>query len=158
MNNQLKIVLEKIARKVNGRGITWGVGASVMLTHYGIVKNPRDIDILVELKDIEKLDKILSGMGEKKRGLPDKVYKTKCFYEYTIDGIEIDVMGGLCITYEEKDYLFNFTEESIGDYMEIGSVRIPVCRVSEWYEIYKLIPKREERVGAIEEYLRGNDK
>lgn len=158
MDNQLKIVLEKIARKVNGSGITWGVGASVMLTHYGIAENPRDIDILVELKDVDKLDEILSKMGEKKRGTPDKVYKTKCFYEYIIDGIEIDVMGGLCITYEDKDYLFNFTKESIGDYMKVGSVRVPVCRVSEWYEIYKLIPKREGRVRAIEEYLRDNSK
>jgi hypothetical protein len=40
----------------------WGVGASILLNYYGLIDKPNDIDILVDLKDIEKADIILNLM------------------------------------------------------------------------------------------------
>ncbi len=153
MNNKLEILLKKIAKLLNDQNITWAVGASVMLNHYGIVQGPGDIDILVDLKDIHKLDDILSKIGEKQERFPNKIYKTRYFYEYIIDGIEIDVMGGLCICFNGKDHSFDFTKDSIGDFMEIDNIKIPLSKLTDWHDIYKLLPNREEKVALIEEYM-----
>lgn len=152
MSNKLEFILKKIAELLNEQKITWGVGGSVMLNYYGIIQGPGDIDILVHLKDINKLDNILSKIGKKQERLPNKIYKTKYFYEYIIDEIEIDVMAGLCICFNGKDHLFDFTRDSIGDFMEIDNIKIPLSKLSDWYDIYKLLPNREEKVTLIEEY------
>lgn len=156
MDNQLKLVLKKIAKLLNDENITWAVGASVMLNFYGIVRGPGDIDILIDLKDINKLDNILSEIGEKQERLPNEIYKTKYFYEYIIDGIEIDVMAGLCIYYDGRDHTFDFNEDSIGDVMEMDNIKIPLSKLSDWYNIYKLLPKREKKVTLIKEYMEKN--
>lgn len=86
MSDRLRSVLKRVAKLLNGEGITWGVGASVMLNHYGIVEDPGDIDIMVDMEDIHRLDLILSELGERVVGVPDETYKTKYFYEYMIEG------------------------------------------------------------------------
>ena len=48
--------LSYIGERLNEERIMWGVGASILLNHYGLVDKPNDIDILVDLKDIEKTD------------------------------------------------------------------------------------------------------
>lgn len=154
MTKELELVLKKIAKLLNDQNITWAVGASIMLNHYGIIQNPRDIDILVDLKDLNKLDNILSDLGEKQERLPNKIYKTKYFYEYTIDEIDIDVMAGLCICFNGKDHTFDFTRDSIGDFMEVDNIKIPLAKLSDWYDIYKLLPNREAKVALITEYLK----
>ncbi|UUV18333.1 nucleotidyltransferase family protein [Fusobacteria bacterium ZRK30] len=156
MSNRLKFILKKIAELLNDQNITWAVGASVMLNYYGIIQGPGDIDILVELKDIHKLDNILSEIGEKQEKLPNKIYKTRYFYEYIIDGIEIDVMAGLCICFDNRDHSFDFTKDSIGDFMEIDNIKVPLSKLTDWYDIYKLLPGREEKVSLIEEYMRNH--
>lgn len=57
--------LSYIGKKLNDEGIVWGVGASILLNHYGLVDKPNDIDILVDLNDIEKADKILKSIEKK---------------------------------------------------------------------------------------------
>ena len=156
MNNQLEFVLKKIAKLLDDQNITWAVGASIMLNYYGIVQGPRDIDILIDLKDINKLDNILSDLGEKQERFPNEIYKTRYFYEYIIDGIEIDVMAGLCICFGGKDYSFDFTKDSIGDFMEIDNIKIPLAKLNDWYSIYKLLPNREEKITLIKKYMENN--
>ena len=46
--------LSLIAEKLNKEGIGWGVGASLLLNHYGLIDQPNDIDLLVSVADIEK--------------------------------------------------------------------------------------------------------
>lgn len=157
MDYMLRSTLKRIAKLLNDQSITWAVGASVMLNYYGIVQNPRDIDVMVDLKDIDKLDSILSEVGVKSVGVPDATYKTKVFYEYMIGDIEVDVMGGLCICSGNKDYLFNFNRDSVGDYMDIDGVEVPLAKLTDWYDIYKVLPNREEKAAAIKEYMEKED-
>ena len=55
----MKETLIKIAEKLNAAKAVWAVGASLMLYHYGLYDKPHDIDIFVELKDAEKVKRIL---------------------------------------------------------------------------------------------------
>lgn len=158
MDKKMREVLKKIAEALNDEGVSYGIGASVMLYHHGIGRSPRDIDIQVELSDIKKLDEILSAFGEKRERLPNAVYRTRYFYEYDIDGVEVDVMGGLCVNHEGEDHAFDFTGKSLEGYMDLEGIRVPLVSLREWHEIYKVLPGREEKVEMIEKYMREKGK
>ncbi|GAB6168403.1 hypothetical protein JCM1393_08630 [Clostridium carnis] len=63
--------LSYVGSKLNEENILWAVGASVLLNNYGIISKPNDIDILVDIKDIHKVDNILTNIG--KKHISDKV-------------------------------------------------------------------------------------
>lgn len=159
-------VLNKVADKLNKENITWGIGASVMLHHYGLVAMPNDIDILVDIKDIEKVDGILKEMGEKKPLNPIKTYSTKYFYEYEVQGVDIDVMAGFIINHEAGKYEYTFHKDSLvfektnynshdlsGEHT-IENIILPFTTLEDWYVLYQLIPGRENKVQLIEDYLK----
>jgi len=145
-----------IAEKLNQAGIVWGVGASMLLNMHGIADKPNDIDILVDIKDIDKADQILSGIGEKKPGEKHGRYSTKYFYEYVINGFDIDVMSGLQINHIGGVFSYAFDYESIADIRNVNGVGIPLTSLEDWFVIYQLIPGRAAKVEMIENYLIAN--
>jgi len=145
--------LSYIGEKLNEENILWGVGASILLSHYNLVNSPNDIDILVALKDIHKADEILKSLGNKKIREANDSYSTEYFNEYVINGIDVDVMSGLTLNHEEGKYVQIFDEASIVDEMLVNDVKIPLTSLEDWYIIYQLIPGREFKVSLIENYL-----
>lgn len=63
-------------------------------------------------------------------------------------------MAGLCVHRNNKDHFFPFNRESIGEWMEVDGVEVPLSKLEEWYEIYKVLPGRERKAEAIGDYLR----
>jgi hypothetical protein len=145
--------LSYIGEKLNASGVIWAVGASILLNHYGLIENPNDIDILVDLNDIEKVDEILKSIGEKKTREKEKMYATKYFYEYVVNGVDVDVMSGLTINNEDSIFEYIFDESSISEIKNVNGVNIPLTSLEDWYVIYQLIPGREGKVKMIEDYL-----
>lgn len=145
--------LSYIGEKLNEDGVVWAVGASILLQRYGFIDNPNDIDILVDLKDIEKADKILKSIGEKKIRDKSETYSTKYFYEYVVRGIDIDVIAGLSINFNNGIFEYKFDFTSISEFKKINGVNIPLSSLEDWYVIYQLIPNREVKVNMIENYL-----
>jgi len=148
--------LKLIAQKLNDENVVWGVGASVLLSFYQLIDRPRDIDLLVALEDIEKADAILSSLGQKNLWEKSAAYSTRYFYEYIINGIDIDVMSGLKIHMGEYIYEHFFERQSITQYKTIDEVEIPLTSLEDWFVIYQLIPNRELKVAMIEDYLQKN--
>ena len=145
--------LSYIGGNLNKGKVVWGVGASIILNHHGIIDKPNDIDILVHLDDIEKADTILSSIGKKKKVKKTNTYSTKYFYEYSLNGTDIDVMSGLRINYENGIFEYIFDESSISEIKKIKGVNIPLTSLEDWYVLYQLIPNRGEKVDLIENYL-----
>lgn len=148
--------LYEIGKILNKNKVRWGIGASLLLNNYGLVDKPKDIDILISLDDIDNTDKLLSNMGDKKIYENVNLYSTQYFYEYLINGIDIDVMAGLCIKHDRGTYEYIFDKLSIVDYFCINKIEIPLMSLEDWYVIYNLIPNREEKVKIIENYLMKN--
>lgn len=148
--------LSYIGEKFNEERIVWGVGASILLNHYGLIDKPNDIDILVDLNDIEKADIVLKSIGEKMVWEKADIYSTKFFYEYVVNGFEVDVMAGLSINYDNGIFKYIFDQSSISEIKIINGVNIPLTSLEDWYVIYQLIPNREIKVSMIENYLLSN--
>lgn len=145
--------LSLIGRELNDNNISWGVGASILLNQYKLADTPNDIDIVVDIKDVDRLDEILQKLGNKKLRDKSMTYSTKFFYEYVINSIDIDVMAGLAINHEVGTYHYEFDKLSVCRYVKINGVNIPLMSLVDWYIIYQLIPGREAKVRKIEEYL-----
>lgn len=149
-------ILSYIGEKLNEEGVTWGVGASILLNKFGLIDKPNDIDLLVDLKDIEKVDAILKSIGKKKKCKETDTYTTQYFYEYIINDIDVDVMSGLRINHNEGMFKYIFDQSSISDTKKINGVNIPFTSLEDWYIIYQLIPNREAKVNKIEKYFLTN--
>lgn len=152
MEKELR-TLSLIGKELNDKNIIWGVGASILLNQFKLVDTANDIDIVVDIKDVEKLDEILQKLGNKKYREKSRTYSTKFFYEYKINNIDIDVMAGLAINHEAGTYRYQFDSLSVCKYVIIDGINIPFMSLVDWYIIYQLIPGRELKVKKIEQYL-----
>ena len=148
--------LSYIGEKLNNSDIVWGVGASILLNQFGLIDRPNDIDICIDIKDIERADEILRSIGKKKQWEKTATYATKYFYEYIIDGIDVDVMAGFAVNHNSGIFDYTFNHKSISEFKVINGVNIPFTSLEDWYVIYQLIPNRESKVKMIEKYLLSN--
>lgn len=148
--------LSYIGEKLNNSNIVWGVGASILLNQFGLIDKPNDIDILIDIKDIEKANEVLKSIGEQKKWEKTATYSTKYFYESIIDGIDVDVMSGLAVSHNSGVFEYIFDNNSISEFKIINGVSIPFTSLEDWYVIYQLIPNRESKAKMIERYLLSN--
>ena len=92
MEKKLK-VLSALAADLNESDILWAVGGSAMLFLRGIVKEFRDIDLLVCEEDVEVAHAILLRHGKQLPVAEDDRFGSKHYRKYEIDGVEIDHPG-----------------------------------------------------------------
>lgn len=151
---KIESVLIKIAEAFNSSNLLWGVGASVLLHKYNLVENPSDIDIVMSIPDIEEADRILSALGEKLPAKDTDIYSTDYFYEYIVDGVNIDIMAGLKINIDNSVFVYKFDEASIPHSFTVGNVLVPFTTLEEWFVLYQLIPGREQKVSLINNFFR----
>lgn len=153
MDKKLEKVLIQISKALNNSDILWSVGASLLLNRYGLVDNPTDIDITTLASDIHQIDKILSSIGQKQAESTSDIYLTDYFYEYVIDGVNVDVMAGLKIRSGNSVFTYDFDKESVPHCFEINNVKIPFSTLEEWSILYQLMPQREAKVKLINGYF-----
>ncbi len=146
----------RIAQKLNSVKVCWGVGASFMLKQHGLIENPNDLDLMVSVGDTEQADQILTSMGKRLESVRKPCYSTLFFYEYQIDGVEIDLMAGFGVFHAAGHYEYQFDPQSIVERKVIIGVEIPFTALEDWYILYQLMPNREPKVKAIEDYWSSN--
>lgn len=157
MRNTLPHTLASIANPLNEDNISWGVGASLLLNQYGLADSPADIDIITDIKDIEKANNILSRIGTvKQKEEKPGIYSTDFFSEYSINSIDIDIMAGLKINLIDSVYEYKFDKDSIPHHYLVEDVFVPFMTLEDWYILYQLIPNRETKVKLIENYFKKN--
>lgn len=142
-------VLSRIAEKFNEAGITWAVGASLLLYFKGISDNFNDIDLMLAVEDAETAKDLLLSMGTLQPPNPNTHYKTPHFYEFVIDGVEVDVMGGFIIVNNGQEYDCSLTEDMIAGRVTVNGQTVPLQAVSDWRRYYKLMG-REAKVAMID--------
>jgi hypothetical protein len=142
-------VLSRIGRRFNDAGITWAVGASLLLYFNRKVSDFHDIDIMTAEEDVFRARDILLELGALQPPSPNPGYKTRHFLEFKVDGVDIDVIAGFVITRDGVDYDCAFGRENIAGFTEVGGVRIPLQSASDWRRYYQLMgrPEKAEMIG-----------
>ena len=147
---QILHILAKTAHQLNQEKIAWAIGASMLLYYKGITDVFHDIDMMISVEDAPRVEKILLDLGAVKEGLnPNPLYKTKCFMEFCLAGVEIDVLGGMIITQDGTDEDCSFQKEKIEGYAQQDGETIPLYSLNEWRHFYSLMG-RENKVRMID--------
>ncbi len=147
-------VLSDIARLFADEGIVWGVGASLLLWHHGVTDRFSDIDFVVVPEHALRADVLLSARGKKSFRESSEYYFTEYFFEYTLDGVDLDLMSGFGIRNYGCRYLYDFSAASVVEFADIGGVRVPFTALESWYVLYAMMPNREQRLAQLEQYFR----
>lgn len=144
-------VLSRIAEKLNAAGITWAIGASLLLYLKNIADSFNDIDIMAAEEDVEQLKRILLDLGEMQPPNPNKQYKTHHFYEFVIDKVDVDVMAGFVIVKDGREYDCSLTWDLIVEHITVNGQSIPLQAVSDWRRYYDLMG-RTKKVAMIDNF------
>ncbi|HPW53071.1 MAG TPA: hypothetical protein PLI19_02885 [Erysipelotrichaceae bacterium] len=144
-------VLSEIAKRLNEEKILWAAGASVMLYLRNLVSEFNDLDLMVGEDDALRVREILLKMGTLKESAAGS-YATEHFYEFTIDGVDVDIMGGFRIVKDGTVYDCHLKSEDIKDSILVNGVIIPLDSLRNWLHYYKLMG-RSQRVKVIRRHL-----
>lgn len=145
-------VLSHLAVALNREGICWAVGGSQLLAAYGLVEEPRDIDLLIQEKHALQAEKTLLHIGEHKELPSKRPFRTKRFYQQRIEQIEVDVMSGFQIEHDEGIFMYPFDSSCIAFTQSVMGQELPFGHLEDWYILYSLMPGREHRITSIENY------
>ena len=137
-------VLSDVAHILNENGIVWAVGASILLYFKGKTDFFNDIDIMVVENDADKLKKLLLPMGVMAPPNPNKQYKTRHFFEFTIQGVDVDVMAGFVIVKDEIEYNCSLRREQIAEYIQVNDENIPLQSLEDWRNYYDLMGRTQK--------------
>lgn len=132
-------VLARIAQTLNQAGVAWAIGASTMLYFHHIAEDFHDLDIMVDVKDALKAKELLSEMGTLHETAPKENYRTKYFFELTIDGVDIDLIGGFAIEKEGTVYDCALKREEIDGSVTVLGQKVPMQSVRAWRRFYELM-------------------
>lgn len=150
----------KLAKILNRHQIQWAFGGSSLLYYIGIPLTPRDLDVVVAKRDIEKACSVLVEEGAvlKAEKLSDDEFLTEKFYTLFWDGVEIDLMAVPGIRKNERTYIMDFDFKGPWKWVEDEGheVKIPLCDPEDWLTYYSLMNHREIRVSQLKTYLEGN--
>ncbi len=154
--DQILNTLSLLAKKLNDVGIIWCVGASMMLKQYGIVESPHDIDIFIDETDFDLVEEIILLSGQKMEHVDTELFATEKFGKYTVNGVQVDVMGSFKVNHSSGVYHYIIDKQSISMQQTIHDVSIPFAALEDWYVNYQLMPNGKKMVPLIKKYLQEN--
>lgn len=132
--------LARIARALDAEGAVWAVGAGALLHLCGVTDAFTDIDITVREEDAKTAEAVLSAMGVL---LPPREkspqYLTRYFGEFTVDGVDVDVMAGLVIVSDGVAYDCPFAAAQIAGFADVCGQRVPLQSLADWKRYYTLM-------------------
>ena len=149
-NTQEKLdVLARIGEAFNGAGLTWAVGASLMLYFRGVTDNFHDIDLLATDDDAPRACELLSRMGAPVPKTSSPQFTTRFFCTFAVDGVDVDLMAGFGVVYEGRAYDRSLDPADITEFRAVNGVSIPLHSLAVWRENYRLMG-RDGKVKMID--------
>lgn len=144
MKTSQTAALKRIAERLNGAGITWAVGGSMMLYLRGRATNVHDIDLMVDEKDVERAKKLLSEIGKLMPEKDNASYQTRHYYQYVIDGAEVDLIAGFVIVKDGEAHECPLLRKDITERHDLEGTPVPLHSLSVWREYYTLMGRTEK--------------
>jgi hypothetical protein len=149
-------VLCRVAERFNRAGLTWAVGASLLLYFHGICDTFHDIDLMLAEPDVPKAREILDALGTGHARLPSAQYQTAYFLEYTIDNVDFDVIAGFAIVCGGVCRRYPLDPAQITGRTVCRGTEIPLHSLSAWLEYYRQMG-RTEKVQMLTRYFQSGE-
>ena len=146
--------LAKAAAALNGAGVVYGVGASAMLYLRGIVEDFNDVDLTVAEPDAPRAIAALEALGTMVPPEQRPDYLTRCFREFEIDGVEVDLIAGMVIVSDDgAAHECPLRREDIDETVSVRGVPVPLHALACWQRYYARMG-RKEKAALVERAIR----
>jgi len=117
--------LSFIGERLNAKKFVWAVGGSILLNHCRLTRKPNDIDILTDLIGTAQATTILNNIGEEKPPAKTRIYATRHYHKYLVNGFDVDLMSGLAVNHQNGLFHYIFDSASVSGAMRVNGVEIP---------------------------------
>ena len=77
-------------------------------------------------------------------------YETKHFREFTVDQVDVDMMGGFAIVKDGQVYDCDLKSSQIMEYIEVQGQKIPLHSIELWRKYYMLMG-RDQKAAIIDQ-------
>ena len=147
-------ILKKVTMELNNTKCNWAIGGSLLLSYYGLVEEPRDIDILIDAKDSEKVKEAMDKIGERLECKKIDLFRTEKFFRYLIDEVEVEFLGDFKIALESNEiYEFILDEKAFFTVMFGEELMVNLSTLEDWYVAYIVMNDPKNRVPILKEYF-----
>ena len=146
MVDKIKGVIKEIAEKLNESQIKWALAGGANLNLQGIEITSRDIDIIVDHKDLERVAEIF-----KKHGPSDPVFIKNNEGEhinFEINGIEVEVCGD----YDNGTYHKIREKDGATKIINLDGIPIVVFTLESSIKAYEQT-NREDKIKLIKQFI-----
>lgn len=146
-----------IVNRFEEAGIHWALACSANLFLRGIVDEFHDLDLVVDARDISKIEEIMKKENAilKETG-GNGFCESDTFLGYQLKRVDIDVISGFRVITFGTKFLYNFNEAEL-DFIELEGKKIPLISMEALYLLYAMMEgwqaKRRYKRLLIEEYL-----
>ena len=145
MSKEAKLqVLVHLAKLLNEKEMLWAVGGSVLLYLKGLVSDFHDLDLMIDEQDEEQIRGLLEKIGTLHSAAASSQFHSRCFMEWTVEGTEIDIIGGMVIESEGQAYAFPLKQEEIEDHILLEGEIVPLHSLRCWEQYYTLMGRFEK--------------
>jgi len=140
--------LARVARALNGAGVTWAVGASALLYFEGIADTFNDLDLMIAEGDMPAAAQAMRAIGANALTMsgPSAAYATEYFFEYQLNDVDFDLLCGFAIRRADEVYRYPFSGERVVSTTQVNGETVPLTPLADWYVLYLLMPARKPRV------------
>lgn len=155
--SERKEALFTLYDELNKADIRWGLACSTNLFIRGIVDEFHDLDLLVDIKSIPKIEEIMEKLGAILKETGGNGYcESDMYMHFQFGRIDVDVISGFRLVTFGTHFEYYFNPEEL-QYMNLEGRNIPLVSMEALYLLYSMMEgwqarRRYKRV-LIEEYL-----
>ena len=148
INQDIKKSIKIIHERLENKNIKWALAGSTNMQLQGMQAKPRDLDIVIQHKDLDKVSEIFSDYSASDvKELKTLSGKPAWEVKATINGIEIQFFGG-----DENDIYVSKLLSGRTIMVKLDSIEIPCFTLEAESQNYTET-KREKKASLIQEFL-----
>jgi len=149
INSKFTHAIKVIHQLLDEKKISWALIGSTNMQLQGMNVNPRDLDIVVQLKDLEKMKNIFSGyLASEIRKLEPMTIEPAWEVKLDIDEVEVQILGEL----DTGEYVSKLLAKRL-IHISLGDIQVPCFTLDAEAQTYAET-KREHKANLIRDFLK----
>ena len=155
--SERKTALFTLFDELRKADVRWGLACSTNLFIRGIVDEFHDLDLIVDIKSIPKVEKIMKEQGAILKETGGNGYcESDIYMHFQFGRVDVDVISGFRVVTFGTHFEYYFNPEEL-QFIELEDKNIPLISMEALYLLYSMMEgwqarRRFKRV-LIEEYL-----
>lgn len=152
-----KVALFTLFDELRKADVRWGLACSTNLFIRGIVDEFHDLDLIVDIKSIPKVEEIMKEQGAILKETGGNGYcESDMYMHFQFGRVDVDVISGFRVVTFGTHFEYYFNPEEL-QFIELENKNIPLISMEALYLLYSMMEgwqarRRFKRV-LIEEYL-----